>query len=510
MQLFNNIKQDLPASIIVFFVALPLCLGIALASGAPLFSGVIAGIVGGVVVGAFSGSPLGVSGPAAGLAVVVFTAIQSLGGWEPFLVAVILAGVFQILLGFLRAGFIAYFFPSSVIKGMLAGIGLIIIIKQFPHAVGYDLTFEGDETLPSIITDNIQQILLSVWDKLTPGAIFIALVSLAILLLWDLVLSKKSKFFQILQGPIVVVGVGIILAELFTLPSMTFFALEDAQLVRLPDLREINDIFLHLTMPDFSSLTDPELYKIAFVMALIASVETLLCVEATDKLDPYKRVTPTNRELKAQGLGNVISGFLGGLPITQVIVRSSANITFGARSKLSAILHGVFLFISVMTISQYLNMIPLASLAAILMMVGYKLTKWDLYKQVFHQGYRQFLPFLVTVVAILLTNLLSGIITGVIVSLAFTLYQSYLNSHYMKESLLDEKGKEVHYIQLADQVSFFSKASIIQQLEKLPNNCKVIIDASQSHYVDPDITEVIENFQLHASFKNIEIETKGI
>jgi SulP family sulfate permease len=291
---------------------------------------------------------------------------------------------------------------------------------------------------------------------------------------------------------------------------MTFFALEDAQLVRLPDLREINDIFLHLTMPDFSSLTNPELYKIAFVMALIASVETLLCVEATDKLDPYKRVTPTNRELKAQGLGNVISGFLGGLPITQVIVRSSANITFGARSKLSAILHGVFLFISVMTISQYLNMIPLASLAAILMMVGYKLTKWDLYKQVFHQGYRQFLPFLVTVVAILLTNLLSGIITGVIVSLAFTLYQSYLNSHYMKESLLDEKGKEVHYIQLADQVSFFSKASIIQQLEKLPNNCKVIIDASQSHYVDPDITEVIENFQLHASFKNIEIETKGI
>jgi MFS superfamily sulfate permease-like transporter len=510
MQLFNNIKQDLPASIIVFFVALPLCLGIALASGAPLFSGVIAGIVGGVVVGAFSGSPLGVSGPAAGLAVVVFTAIQSLGGWEPFLVAVILAGVFQILLGFLRAGFIAYFFPSSVIKGMLAGIGLIIIIKQFPHAVGYDLTFEGDETLPSIFTDNIQQILLSVWDKLTPGAILIALVSLAILLLWDLVLSKKSKFFQILQGPIVVVGVGIILAELFTLPSMTFFALEDAQLVRLPDLREINDIFLHLTMPDFSSLTNPELYKIAFVMALIASVETLLCVEATDKLDPYKRVTPTNRELKAQGLGNVISGFLGGLPITQVIVRSSANITFGARSKLSAILHGVFLFISVMTISQYLNMIPLASLAAILMMVGYKLTKWDLYKQVFHQGYRQFLPFLVTVVAILLTNLLSGIITGVIVSLAFTLYQSYLNSHYTKESLLDEKGKEVHYIQLADQVSFFSKASIIQQLEKLPNNCKVIIDASQSHYVDPDITEVIENFQLHASFKNIEIETKGI
>lgn len=510
MQLFNNIKQDLPASIIVFFVALPLCLGIALASGAPLFSGIIAGIVGGVVVGAFSGSPLGVSGPAAGLAVVVFTAIQSLGGWEPFLVAVIVAGIFQILLGYLRAGFIAYFFPSSVIKGMLAGIGLIIIIKQFPHAVGYDLTFEGDETLPSVFTDNVQQIFFSVLDKLTPGAILIAVVSLAILLLWDMVLSKKAKFFQILQGPIVVVGVGILLAELFTLPGMHMFALEETQLVRLPDLRQFNDIFLHLTVPDFNSLSNPELYKIAFVMALIASVETLLCVEATDKLDPYKRVTPTNRELKAQGLGNVISGFLGGLPITQVIVRSSANITFGARSKLSAILHGVFLFISVMTISQYLNMIPLASLAAILMMVGYKLTKWDLYKQVFHQGYRQFLPFLVTVVAILLTNLLSGIITGVIVSLAFTLYQSYLNSHYMKESLMDEQGKEVHYIQLADQVSFFSKASIIQQLEKLPNNCKVIIDASQSHYVDPDITEVIENFQLHASFKNIEIETKGI
>lgn len=510
MSIFSHIKQDLPASIIVFFVALPLCLGIALASGAPLFAGIIAGVIGGIVVGSISGSPLGVSGPAAGLAVVVLSAIQSLGGWQAFLLAVVFAGVIQILLGLLRAGFIAFFFPSSVIRGMLAGIGLIIIIKQFPHAVGYDLTFEGDETLPSLFSGNVLETFFAMFERVTYGAIVIALISLAILLLWDVWLSKKSKLFQILQGPIVVVALGIWLTHLFSLPQFSLLALEPEHLVELPELKSLADLTHYLTLPDFSQWQNLEIYKVALVMALIASVETLLCVEATDKLDPYKRVTPTNLELKAQGIGNVISGLIGGLPITQVIVRSSANITFGAKSKLSTILHGIFLLISVLTIAPLMNMIPLASLAAILMLVGYKLTKLDLYQQVLRQGYRQFVPFLVTVVAILLTNLLSGILLGLVVSLCFTLYQSYCHSHYMDASTKDEHGLQVHYIQLAEQVSFFNKASIIQQLEQLPEHCKVVIDASRSTYVDPDIVEVVDNFRLHAALKNIKLETKGI
>jgi SulP family sulfate permease len=508
--MFKNFKQDIPASIIVFFVALPLCLGIALASGAPLFSGIIAGIIGGVVVGYASGSALGVSGPAAGLAVVVFSALQTLGSWEVFLVAVFIAGIVQLVLGYSKAGFIAYFFPSSVIKGMLAGIGLIIIIKQIPHAVGYDATFEGDETLPSVINDNVSGIILSVYEKLTPGALLIAVVSMAILILWDVYLTKKSKLFQILQGPIVVVGLGILFFNLFK-TNVLPFSLDADQLVRLPVTQNFSQFFQNFSFPDFSALSNPDVYKIGIVMAIIASVETLLCVEATDKLDPYKRVTPTNRELKAQGLGNMISGLIGGLPITQVIVRSSANITFGAKSKLSAILHGLFLLISVITIAQYLNMIPLASLAAILIMVGYKLAKVELFVKSFKQGYEQFLPFIVTVVAILLSDLLTGIMIGVVISLAFTLYHSYKNSHFMSEKLSEEKGgKSIHHIKLAQQVSFFNKASIITLLEKMPENCKVVIDGSDSTFIDRDVLEVISDFKLHAGFKKIEVETVGI
>jgi MFS superfamily sulfate permease-like transporter len=508
--MFKNLKQDIPASIIVFFVALPLCLGIALASGAPLFSGVIAGIIGGVVVGYASGSALGVSGPAAGLAVVVFSALQTLGSWEAFLVAVIIAGIVQLALGYIKAGFIAYFFPSSVIKGMLAGIGLIIIIKQIPHAIGYDTTFEGDEKLPSVIHDNVWEIIISVYEKLTPGALLIALVSMVVLILWDVYLTKKSKFFQILQGPIVVVGLGILFFNLFNTNALPF-VLDADHLVRLPISDNLSQFVQNFYLPDFSALSNPDVYKIGVVMAIIASVETLLCVEATDKLDPYKRVTPTNRELKAQGLGNMISGLIGGLPITQVIVRSSANITFGAKSKLSTILHGFFLLISVIAIAKYLNMIPLASLATILIMVGYKLAKVELFVKSFKEGYEQFLPFIVTVVAILLSDLLTGIMIGVVISLAFTLYHSYKHSHFMSEKLSEEKsGKSIHHIKLAQQVSFFNKASIITLLEKMPENCKVVIDGSGSTFIDRDVLEVISDFKLHAGFKKIEVETVGI
>jgi len=505
---FKEIKSDLPASIVVFFVALPLCLGIALASGAPLFSGVIAGIVGGIIVGMFSGSQLGVSGPAAGLAVVVLTAIATLGSFEAFLLAVVLAGIIQFLLGYFRAGFIAYFVPSSVIKGMLTGIGLLIILKQIPHALGYSSDFEGDESFSQIDGGNTFTSIMSAWELLTPGAIVIALVSMAILIFWDAVLLKKHKFFQILQGPIVVVLMGIVFNYLY-LKGFFGLSLQPDQLVTLPVADGIGGFVKLFTYPDFSQWSNPEIFKIAIVMAIIASLETLLCVEAADKLDPLKRVTPTNQELKAQGIGNIISGLIGGLPITQVIVRSSANISFGAKTKLSTIFHGFFMLISAITIAEFLNMIPLASLAAILLMVGYKLAKPSLFKQMFDLGHEQFIPFIVTIVAIVLTDLLTGIGIGLGVSILFTLHHSFRNSHYIKEVTTTEDDKVVHHLVLAEEVTFFNKASIVEVLETIPKNSKVIIDCSNSKAIDYDVAEFIRDYQLHASIKNITVETIG-
>ena len=505
---FKELKSDLPASIVVFFVALPLCLGIALASGAPLFSGIIAGIVGGIVVGAASGSPLGVSGPAAGLAVIVLSAIGTLGSWEAFLTAVVLAGLIQLALGYFKVGFIAYFFPTSVIKGMLSGIGLLIILKQIPHALGYDFESEGSESFFTAEGEKTFSIIMKAWDLLTPGALLISAVSLTILILWDKVLAKKHRIFQLLQGPIVVVLLGIVFTYLFQ-QNILNFTLNSNQIVNLPVANNVDEFFNQFTFPDFSQLTNIAVYKIAIVMAIVASLETLLCVEATDKLDPFKRVTPTNRELKAQGLGNVVSGLLGGLPVTQVIVRSSANISFGGKTKLSTILHGFFLLISVVTISSLLNMIPLASLAAVLIVVGFKLASPSLFKKMYALGWEQFVPFITTVVVILFTDLLTGIAVGMVMGLFFTLHHSYRNSHYMKDNQTTEEGHEVHHIVLAEEVSFFNKASIIQVLEAIPQNAKVIIDCSESKSIAYDVAEFIRDYQLHAKFKNIEVETIG-
>lgn len=506
MNLFKEFKSDLPASIVVFFVALPLCLGIALASGAPLFSGVIAGIVGGIVVGLFSGSQLGVSGPAAGLAVIVLTAIGTLGSFESFLLAVVLAGVLQYLLGFFKAGFVAYFVPSSVIKGMLTGIGLLIILKQIPHAFGYSSDFEGDESFQQASGENTFTALSNAWDYLTPGAITIALVSFAILIFWEIVLTKKHKFFQVLQGPIVVVLVGIAM-NLAYQNGLLPFSLDANQIVSLPVASSIGDFFSFFTYPDFSQWNNMAVIKTAIVLAIVASLETLLCVEATDKLDPLKRVTPTNQELKAQGLGNMLSGLIGGLPVTQVIVRSSANITFGAQTKLSAILHGIWLLLSAITIASYLNLIPLASLATILIMVGYKLAKPALFKQMFGLGWEQFVPFIVTIVAIVLTDLLTGIGIGMVVALLFTLHHSYRNSYHMQKAQTTQDGQMVHIFKLAEEVSFFNKASIIAALEAIPANSKVVIDCSNSKSIAYDVQEFIYDFQLHAKLKNIAVET---
>ena len=438
--LFKEIKHDLPASVVVFFVALPLCLGIALASGAPLFSGIIAGIIGGIVVGIASGSPLGVSGPAAGLAVIVLTSIESLGGsWETFLMAVIIAGVIQVILGYAKAGFIAYFFPSSVIKGMLTGIGLLIILKQIPHALGWDKDFEGDFAFFQPDGRNTITEIIKALDFITPGAFIIALISLGLLILWDQVLTKKHKVFGMINGPLVVVVFGVAMNLAFQSAILPFQLALD-QVVRIPVPENIEGFIRQFTLPDFKAIGNIEVWKIGFVIAIVASLETLLCVEATDKLDPYKRITPTNRELKAQGLGNIISGLIGGLPLTQVIVRSSANISFGGKTKLSGILHGFFLLISALTIAGLLNLIPLASLAAILLMVGYKLAKPSLFKEMYKLGWEQFIPFTTTVVAILATDLLKGIFVGMVFGAFYTLLHSYRNSHHIKEEITSEDG----------------------------------------------------------------------
>lgn len=411
--LLHNFRHDLPASIVVFFVALPLCLGIALASGAPLFSGIISGIIGGIVVGIASKSRFGVSGPAAGLTVIIFNHIATLGSFENFLTAIVLMGIIQIMMGIMRLGAIAYYVPTPVIKGMLTGIGIIIIIKQLPHALGYDVELESD--LEALSLNNFFDLQETI-SHLTPAAIIISAVSMFLMIIWEAYLSKKHKIFRIIQAPLVVVVLGIVMSN--------FMELKDHQIVQLPVAKDVMDFFSHFAFPNFEQLRNVKIYEMALVLALVASIETLLSVEALDKLDPAKHITPTNRELKAQGLGNVISGLLGGLPITQVIVRSSANISFGAKTKASAIIHGFLLLISVIAIPNLLNMIPLASLACILLVLGYKLAKPSIFREAFDCGWQKFVPFIATISGMIAFDLLRGVGIGIAVALIYRIKQS--------------------------------------------------------------------------------------
>ncbi|MAY37523.1 MULTISPECIES: SulP family inorganic anion transporter [Spongiibacter] len=500
----REIKSDLPASIVVFFVALPLCLGIALASGAPLFSGIIAGIVGGVIVGAASGSRLGVSGPAAGLAVIVFDAITTLGTWEIFLCAVVLAGIIQLALGFFRAGFIAYFFPSSVIAGMLTGIGLLIIIKQIPYLFGWHSDFLGEQTFFHANGENTLSAISHAFDMMSPIALTISAVSLVLLVLWDKVLAKQHRIFKLIQGPIAVVLLGILVSFLLTQNGA---GLDSTQLVVLPELGSFSAFAQELSFPDFSAVFSWEVISIAFVIAIVASIETLLSVEATDKLDPQKQVTPTNRELKAQGLGNICSGLIGGLPITQVIVRSSANITFGAKTKLSSILHGFMLLISVVSIGSLLNYIPLASLAAVLIIVGYKLATPSVFAVMFRNGAEQYAPFVTTIAVMLFTDLLTGVLAGLAVSVFFTLKHSYRNDYHFKDTVSSDGEYETHHIVMAEEVSFFNKPSILKKLNEIPENSQLILDFSNSKSVAFDVIELVRNYIDQAQYRNIKVET---
>lgn len=501
--MFKTIKNDLPASIVVFFVALPLCLGIALASGAPLFSGLIAGIIGGIVVGGLSGSKVGVSGPAAGLAAIVLTAIGTLGGYENFLVAVVLGGIIQVLFGVLKAGIIGYYFPSSVIKGMLTGIGIIIILKQIPNFFGYDEESAWDLTFLEIDGGNTFSELINIIDNIHPGAALIGIISLILLIFWDKVLSKKHKIFQIIQGPFTVVVLGIVFYTLFK--DNGVLSISQKHLVSVPIPEDAASFIKQFSFPNFSAITNHDVWVIAFTIALVASLETLLCVEATDKIDPNKNVTPTNRELLAQGTGNIISGLIGGLPITQVIVRSSANIQSGGKSKLSAILHGFLLLISVILIPRLLNMIPLSVLAAILLIVGYKLAKPELFKKMYKLGWKQSIPFFVTVIGIVFTDLLVGIGLGLLVGIVVILIKNYQNSHFLNKER-DDADAERLKMTLAEEVTFINKGAILRELEKLPNNSFLELDVRRTRYLDYDIIEILDDFAFKARERNITVK----
>lgn len=499
---FSNLKSDLPASIVVFFVALPLCLGVALASGAPLFSGVIAGIIGGIIVGGLSGSKIGVSGPAAGLAAIVITAISSLGGYENFLVAVVIAGVLQLVLGFLKAGVIGYYFPSSVIKGMLTGIGIIIVLKQIPHFFGYDVIPEGDTAFLQSDGENTISEIFKTFNYVQVGSTLIGIIGLAILLFWDKVLSKKGKIFQIIQGPLVAVAAGII--YFIVTKSHSTLNISSAHLVNVPIPKDISSFIGQFSFPNFSAITNPEVWVIGFTIALVASLESLLSVEATDKLDPNKNVTPTNRELLAQGTGNIISGLIGGLPITQVIVRSSANIQSGGKSKMSTIIHGFLLLLSVIAIPKLLNMIPLSVLAAVLIVVGYKLAKPSLFKQMYQLGWKQFLPFIVTVLGIVFIDLLYGIALGLAVGITVILIKSFQNSHFLHKEGEDVNDGKIK-MTLAEEVTFFNKGTILKELDALPENSYLELDVRKTRYLDYDIIEILEDFAFKAKERNITI-----
>lgn len=501
-----DLKYDLPAGLVVFLIALPLCLGIALASGAPLMSGLIAGIIGGLVVGALSNSHTSVSGPAAGLTAVVLVAIQQLGGFQPFLMAVVMAGALQVALGFARAGTIANYFPSNVIKGMLTAIGIIIIMKQIPHAVGYDKDAEGDF---SFFEQGGSNTFLSVWDAITsfihPGATLVALVSMGIMILWEKPFIKNRVKF--VPGALVAVLAAVFMSEgLQLLGGPWVIATE--HLVNIPVADSAEAFWAQFVFPDFSRWADPKIFSVAVTIAIVASVETLLCLEAVDKLDPQMRTSNPNRELKAQGIGNMISGLIGGLPITSVIVRSSANVNAGARSKASTILHGGLLLTCMLLIPGLLNRIPLAALAAVLILTGYKLAKISIFREMWNNGKYQWWPFIITVVAVVFTDLLTGVGIGLTVGVFAILRGNMKNAYFFHRE--DYKEGEIIYIKLAQEVSFLNKAAIKLTLDHLPSNSKVTIDAGETAYIDFDVLETIREFvKEKAPMRNIQLVLTG-
>ena len=502
---FANLKVDFSSGLVVFLVALPLCLGIAMASGAPLFSGIISGIVGGIVVGFLSQSHISVSGPAAGLTAIILTAITDLGSFELFLTAVFIAGLIQLCLGFIKAGSISNYFPTNVIEGMLAGIGVIIILKQLPHAFGYDADFEGDQAFIQSDGQNSFTSLLDVFNHLQFGAVVVTIVSLVILISWEKIPFLKN--IKLIPGALIAVAMGIILNEIF-IQTNSPLAILSTHLVSLPvpdSFEAFKDV---IVTPNFTGFTNPKIWIIGATIAVVASIETLLCIEAADRMDAQKRYTNPNVELKAQGIGNIVSSLIGGLPMTSVVVRSSANNNAGAKSKLSAIIHGVLLLLSVLIIPSLLNKIPLATLATILILVGYKLAKPATFIHFWQKGKYQFIPFIATLVAVVTTDLLKGVGLGMIISIIFILKGNLKRAYTFKKEEYED-GDIIH-INLAQEVSFLNKAAIKLTLNEIPENSSVIIHAQDTVYIAHDILDLISEFQeVRAVDANIKVKLKG-
>lgn len=500
-----NLKFDVPASLVVFLVALPLCLGIAVASGAPPLAGLITGIIGGTVVSWLSGSHVAVSGPAAGLTVIILGAIEGIG-YEAFLLAVVISGAMQALFGIARAGIFAYYFPSSVIKGMLAAIGLILIIKQIPHALGFDADFEGDMTLLREGQMGPMEAITFALGHVHVGAALVCSVGLAILITWDAVPALKK--IRALPGPLVAVAAGIGLNLLFA-QVRPEWAITGAHLVALPQ-EGLSALMSELTFPDFSAIGNGAVYTVAFTLAVVASLETLLCIEAMDKLDPYKRNSPTNRELVAQGIGQMLAGAIGGLPMTAVIVRGSTNIQAGGRTRMSSFLHGVLLLVAVVALPFVMNLIPLAALAAVLLHVGYKLARVEVFRQMFRQTVDLWLPFIVTIAAILATDLLMGVGIGVVVGVFFILRENLRTPYFIHRYETSAEDSDRVRIELSENVSFLNKASVNKVLQELPRGTKVEIDGSKSQYIHPDVLEIIHDFHTTAHARGVEVDLHEI
>lgn len=499
---FKHLSRDLPASLVVFLVALPLCLGIAVASEASPIAGILSGIIGGVVVGFLSGSQLSVSGPAAGLTAVVASAILSLPSYEVFLTSVVLAGAFQVVFGLVRAGIVGYYFPSSVIKGMLAAIGLILILKEIPHALGWDNDYLGNQAFMQSGDHNTFSSIVAALGDIKLGAVVLSVFSLVLIYAFDHRAMKRVPVAKFIPGALMGVAGGLFLNLAF-LRWMPEWAMTGENLVELPKINSFGDLAGELRHPDFSALALSDVWVTAVVIALIASIESLLSIEATDKLDPKRRDTPTNRELRAQGIGNVAAGLVGGIPITAVIVRSSANITAGGQTKVSAIAHGFLLAVLVVAVPNVLNLIPFASLAAVLFVVGFKLTKPKLFIDMYRKGWSSFVPFVVTVVAILHTDLLVGISIGLVVGFFFVIKSNY------RRSIVFAEHKNNYLIKLNRNVTYLNRAVLSEYLQRVPDNSELLIDVTRTEFIDPDIRETLEEFVRFAPMRNIVVGFNG-
>lgn len=502
----KSLSADLLAGMVVFLVALPLCLGIAVASGAPPFAGVISGIIGGIIVGSLSNSNVSVTGPAAGLIAIILLAVTDLG-YETFLVAVMIAGLIQLTLGLAKAGGISSYFPTSVIEGMLVAIGIIIIKKELPHAIGYDLNQEGDFFSYQLFSSDQGFFgeLIHSFNFAHPGVILVALVSIAIIIAFNKVAALKK--IKAIPGALVAVVAGILLNELFK-TAMPAWVIANEHLVVLPTADSVQAFLGQFQTPDLNGFTNPKVWITGLTIAIVASIETLLCLEAGDKMDPLKRFSSANAELRAQGIGNLLSGLIGGIPMTSVIVRTTANINAGAKTKMAAIFHGIFLLLAVIAIPGLLNKIPMASLAAILIMIGLKLASPKVFKHMWHSGKQQFIPFIITVIAVVFTDLLKGVGIGLVVSIIYILKGNMKLAYFFRKEQHHE-GETIH-IDLAQEVSFLNKAAIKATLAALPENSKVVVNADNTVYIDHDVLELLRDFiNFGAKDRNINITLKN-